>query len=158
MALAVAEQRRRRRHPGAHAAAEVGADARGHRGVAPVGVEAREVEPEPLGARPQVRVLQPALVGEQRVVHRPERALAARGLGGAGRRERARMRGPDGEVAERDAHRQRREPQLERGAERALVVAVHDARPRRVAGPADVIVRADGRDGRGRTGRPPDAG
>ena len=76
--------------------------------VAAVGVEAREVEPEPLRARPQVRVLEPALVGEQRVVHRPERALAAGRLGRAGRRERARMRAADGEVAERDAQRQRR--------------------------------------------------
>ena len=43
--------------------------------VAAVGVEARDVEAEPLRARPQVRILEPALVGEQRVVHRPERAL-----------------------------------------------------------------------------------
>ena len=94
-----------------------------------------------------MRVLQPALVGEQRVVHRPERVLAARGLRGAGRGERARMRGPDREVAERDADRERREAQLERGAERALVVAV-DEHDRAVAGAAHVIVRADGRDGR----------
>ena len=58
---------------------------RDHRVRAAVGVEAGDVEPEPFGALPQVRVLEPALVGEQRVVHRPERALQRGGLGGAGR-------------------------------------------------------------------------
>ena len=77
MQRAVVEQGRRGRDAGAHAGAEVGRDPRGHRGVAAVGVEAREVEAEPLGPRPQVRVLEPALVGEQRVVHLPEGALAA---------------------------------------------------------------------------------
>ena len=48
-----------------------------HRVGAAVGVEALDVEPELLGARPQVRVLEPALVGEQRVVHRPEARPAA---------------------------------------------------------------------------------
>ena len=68
-----------RRHAGAHAAAEAArARARRPRSRAPVGVEALDVEPEPLGARPQVRILEPALVGEQRVVHRPERALQRR--------------------------------------------------------------------------------
>ena len=55
----------------------------------------------------------------------------------------------DREVAERDAHGQRGEAQLERRAERALVVAVDDDQ-RRARRPADVVGRADGRDRRGR--------
>ena len=44
---------------------------------AAVGVEARDIEPEPLGALPQMRVLEAALVGEQRVVHLPEAPCSA---------------------------------------------------------------------------------
>jgi len=73
----VDEQRRSGHHPGTDAGAEVPADSRADRFGAPVGVERRGVEPEPLGARPQVRVVETALVGEQRVVHRPEGTLAA---------------------------------------------------------------------------------
>ena len=51
-------------------------------------VETLEIEPEPLCARPQVWVLEPCLVGEQRVVHLPEAALQRRRLGRAGRRPR----------------------------------------------------------------------
>src|SRR3954463_15755392 len=73
-------------HSGAHAGAEVGGDAALDRlgaagggeaggGAAParlggaVGVEAVAVEPQALGALPQLRVLEPSLVGEERVVH-----------------------------------------------------------------------------------------
>jgi len=48
---------------------------------APIDVEAGEIEPEPLGRLPQVRVLEPPLIGEERVVHRPEGALETRRLG-----------------------------------------------------------------------------
>ncbi len=115
---------------------------------AAVGVEPRDVEPQPRRARPQVRVLQPSLVGEQRVVHRPERVLERRRLRRAGGGERARMRRLDGEVAEGDPHRRARQDGLQRRAERALVVAVDDQHGRAL-GPADVVVRAGGRDGRG---------
>ncbi len=116
--------------------------------VAAVGVEARDVESEPLRARPQVRILEPALVGEQRLVHLPEGALPARRLGRAGRRERARMGAADGEVAEHDAQRQVAQAQLEGGAERALVVAVDDHQRPGVRA-ADVLPGPDGRERRG---------
>ena len=72
------EHRRRRDHAGADPRAEVALDAVAHRVAAAVGVKALEVEPELLGPAPQVRVLEPRLVGEQRVVHLPEAALAPR--------------------------------------------------------------------------------
>src|SRR5215204_3507080 len=53
--LDVEEQPRRRRAARAHAAAELRRDASGGRLAAPVGVEARAVEPEPLRAGPQMR-------------------------------------------------------------------------------------------------------
>ena len=82
---------------------EVALDALGHGVGAPVGLEALEVEAERLGARPQVRVLEAALVGEQRVVHLPERALARGRLGRARRGPGARVLGAHREVAEGDA-------------------------------------------------------
>ena len=59
--------------------------------------------PERLAARPQVRVLEAALVGVQRVGERPERALGGGRLGGVGERDGARVLGLQREVAERDA-------------------------------------------------------
>jgi hypothetical protein len=50
----------------------------------------------------------------------------------------------DGEVTERDAQRQRAQPHLDGGAERALVVAVDDRRGR-VRGSPDVVVGAERR-------------
>ena len=79
---------------GADAAAEVRRDAIGDALRPAVGVEALEVETEGLGARPQVRVLEPALVVEQRVVHRPEGALRGGRLGGVGGGLRPRVAGP----------------------------------------------------------------
>jgi hypothetical protein len=82
------DERRARRHAGAHRAAHVALDARLHLVAAPVGVEALEVEPELLGARPQVGVVDAALVGEQRVVEGPERTLQRGRLGRRGERGR----------------------------------------------------------------------
>src|SRR3954454_14274433 len=90
--LAAREERRRGRHPGAHAGPEVGGDAALDGLGAAVGIEARDVEPQPLRALPELRVLEAAGVGEQRVVHGPDRALGRRGLGG-------RCRGPGARVA-----------------------------------------------------------
>ena len=132
--LPLEEERRRRRHARAHAPAEVARAPVRRRRRAPVGVEAREVEPEPLGARPQVRVLEAALVGEQRVVHRPERVLARGRLGRAGGGQRPRVARAHREVAEGDAQRQPASRGLDRGAERALVVPVDDHQ-RGAAGP-----------------------
>ena len=76
--------------PAAHRLAHVAGDALGDRRIAPVGLEAVDVEPEALAARPQMRVVEAALVGVERVVERPERPLARRRLGGVrGRRARA---------------------------------------------------------------------
>src|SRR3954447_13260337 len=144
VALAGGEQRRRGGHPGAHAGPEVRGDAGFHRLRAAVGVEARDVEPEPLRTFPEVRVLEPPLVGEQRVVHGPEGALDGGGLGRGGRRPRARMARAHREVAEGDAQREPAQARLERGAERAFEVRVDDDE-RRVLGPPDVVCGPEGR-------------
>ena len=60
---------------------EVVSDAVTHRVRASVGLEALDVQTQALGACPQVRALKPAPVGEQRVVHLPERVLTRRRLG-----------------------------------------------------------------------------
>jgi hypothetical protein len=60
---------------------EVVSDAVTHRVRASVGLKALDVQAQALGACPQVRVLKPALVGEQRVVHLPERVLMRRRIG-----------------------------------------------------------------------------
>ena len=48
---------------------------------ASVGLAALDVQTQALGACPHVRALKPTLVGEQRVVHLPERVLTRRRLG-----------------------------------------------------------------------------
>ena len=142
VALAVGEQRRRGRHAGAHAAAEVGGDPLLDRLRAPVGVEARDVEPEALGALPQVRVLEAALVGEQRVVHRPERALRRRRLGRRGGR-----RGRAGGSRGRGSGGRRRAAAARAGAPRApRRTGTRSPRRRRPA----ALPPAPGRDRRGR--------
>ena len=127
----------------------------GDRVRAAVGVEAGEVEPEPLGARPQVRVLEAALVGEQGVVEGPERVLAARPPRPRRRRP-ARAGGSSarGSGGTRRAAPARAGAASTRGAERALVVAVDDhqrARPpapaRGRAGPIGAAGRSRGRSG-----------
>src|SRR3954454_7332889 len=77
-------ERRRARHAGPQALARVAGAAPGDGLRAPVGLEARHVEAQPLAARPQVGVVDVALVGEQRAGKRPERPL-----------ERTRLRGVD---------------------------------------------------------------
>ena len=71
------EERRRRRHP-CLTPPEVVSDAVTHRVRASVGLEALDVQTQAPGACPQERALKPALVGEQRVVHLPERVLTRR--------------------------------------------------------------------------------
>src|SRR4051794_17159015 len=129
---------------GAHSGAKVGGDAALDRPGAAVGVEAVDVEPPALGALPQLRVLEPSLVGEERVVHGPEGALRARRLRGGGGGPRARVARADGEVAERHAQRQPPQAVLERRAERALEVRVDDDE-RRVLRAADVVLGREGR-------------
>jgi hypothetical protein len=60
---------------------EVVSDAVTYRVRASVGLEALDAQTQALGACPRVRALKPALVGEQRVVHLPERVLRRRRLG-----------------------------------------------------------------------------
>src|SRR4051794_21144131 len=102
----------RRRGHGARAQrlADVTLDALGDGGVPAVGLEALEVEPERLAARPQVRVLEAPLVGVQRVAEGPERPLRGGRFGGVGQRDRADVLGPEGEVAERHPDREALQP------------------------------------------------
>ena len=115
-----------------------------HRLGAAVGVEARDVEPErsarahrcgsssrPWSANSASCIAQNAPAGRP---PRPRR-----------RRPGARVAGADREVPERDPQRQLAQPQLERRAERALVVAVDDHQARRLR-PPHVIGGADGRE------------
>ena len=84
----------------------------GGRRAAAVGLEALDVQARARAARPQVRVVEPALVGEQRVVQRPERALVARP-------PRRRARGPGPRVLARRAGKWRKTRRI--GAPEALV-------------------------------------
>ena len=102
---------------------------------APVGVEAVEVQPERPRPLPQVGILEPALVGEQQVVHLPEAALERRP-------PRPRTPPPTradgssgpGKCRNTQPQRARRRAAAQRGAVRALEVGVLDHQ-RRVAGP-----------------------
>ena len=69
-------------------------------GAAAVLIEAPHVEPQPLAQRPQVRVLEVALVGVDGVGERPERVLLGRRLGGVRERQRPRVAGLEREVAQ----------------------------------------------------------
>jgi hypothetical protein len=80
-------------------------------------------------------------------VHLPEAALEGCGLGGTGRRPRARMLGAHGEVPERDAQLQLAQPDVLQAAEVALEVGVLDDE-RSLGRPPDVVVGAERRDGR----------
>jgi hypothetical protein len=91
-----------------------------------------------------VRVLKPALIGEQRVVHLPERTLLGGRLGGTGGWMRTWMAGAHREVPEADTQVERVQACLERRAEGALIVAIDDAEE--TVAP-DVIVGADRRYG-----------
>src|SRR5689334_5552271 len=87
---------------GADARLEVAADAGGGDVGAAVGLEALEVEAELPSTLPEVRVVDAAPVGVERVDHLEEATLQAGGLGGGVQRRRARMLAGDGEVAEDD--------------------------------------------------------
>ena len=97
------EERRCAGCPGAQRVLDVALHPGGDRLAAPVGVEALDVEPQLLRAVPQVRVLQPTLVGVGGVDERPEGALSGGGLRGVGERERARVARLQREVAEDDS-------------------------------------------------------
>src|SRR3954469_5595704 len=84
------QQRRRARDPGAHPFAHIAPDPFGDALGAAIGLEADEVDPEPLAAFPQVGVVDATLVREQGVVERPEGVLERGGLGGERQRDRAR--------------------------------------------------------------------
>ena len=124
---------------------------------APIGVEALKVEPQLPGALPQVRILEPPLVGEQQVVHLPEATLERRPprprMPPPTRADGWSARGSDGTRAAASASRS---AEL-RGAIRALEVRVLDHQ-RRVIRPRDVVLGATARDGRRAAARSTRAG
>src|SRR5690349_21212391 len=142
------ERRGRGDDPRPDAGIEVPLDPGEDRLRAAVGVEALDVEAEGPRALPQVRIVEPPLVGVERVVHGPEGVLERRRLGGAGRRPRARVAGPDREVTEELAHARLAQADVEPRAEWALEVGVDDDEGR-VVGAADVVVLSGRRDPRG---------
>src|SRR6478672_5638052 len=130
VSLAKAVERRRGGGARAQGLADVLADLRGDLRVAAVALKAVDVEAELLAARPQVRVVDVALVGVQRVVEGPERALARGGLRGERQWHRALVLGAQREMAEGDAHVVAPLEVLGRDrAARAREVAVEDRDP-----------------------------
>ncbi len=122
-------------------------------GVPPVGLEPVQVDAQVAAPVPQVRILQPALVGHQRVVELPEPPLARGGLGGQRQDAGARVLGDHREVAEHAPDRQVADQEVRLGAVRALQVRVLDqqravarARGRRARRPGPA--RSRGRSGR----------
>ena len=115
--------------------------------------------PSVRGALPQVGILQPGLIGEQRVVHLPEAALARGCLGRAGRRPGPRMTGADREVAEHQPDRQVGQALVQGSAVGTLEVGVldqqHAGRPGRGRGrrPGRRDRRRAARSAHGRPGR-----
>ena len=106
--------------------------------------EPLDVEPELLGVANEILRLQLVLVGEEQVVHLPERALVGGGLARLGREL-----GGQVDVVQRQvapdvlqvavAGEQLADDGLGLPAERALEVAVLDDRDRRVVGPTRVV-------------------
>src|SRR3954454_12764949 len=92
------EERWSRRCPRAQRVLDVALDAGGDGSGAPVALEAVQVEAERLAAGPQVGVVEPALIGVDRVEEGPERALRGDRLGGVGQRDRSRVAGLEREV------------------------------------------------------------
>ena len=135
---AVHELRGRGRDPGPDAAAEVALDPFGGLVGAAVGFEAIEIEPEALGARPQVGVVQVTLILEQRVVHLPEAPLQARRMSRLGEHARPGVLGDHREVAEHPRDGEPLEDEMRRRAVGALQVGVLDHHRSRAA---DLIVR-----------------
>jgi len=102
------------------------ADAPGDGSGAAVGLEALEIQPEPLGAPPKVGIVDVAAVRIKRVDHLEEATLQAGGLGGRVQGRRARVLAGDREVAEDDRRLALADLQPGRGAVRATEVGVDD--------------------------------
>src|SRR3954452_21038674 len=148
---------RRRRRTGAQRVVDVAFHPLRDRVAAAVALEALEVEAERLAPRPQVRVLEPALVGVQAVGELPEPALAAGGLARVRERERARVLGLQREVAVGDADRRGPQTLVGERALRAGEVAVEEDE-RGCLRAADVIVRTRAGDrGAAQVGHPAEA-
>lgn len=135
------------RRGGSDAGADAGLEVAAHAGLdgdgAPVGLEALEIEPESLGALPEVRIIDVAAVLVERVDHREEAALQAGGLGSRVQGWRARALAGDREVTKDDRRLALADLQPGRGAVRAAQVGIDDQLGT-VAAP--VILRADWRD------------
>ena len=120
------EYRRRSGDAGANSGLEVAAHPGGDRVGATVGLEALEVEPEPLDPLPEVRVVDVAAVGVERVDQLEEATLQPRRLGRGVQRRRARVLAGDGEVAEDDRRPAPSDLGPGGGAVRAAEVGVDD--------------------------------
>jgi hypothetical protein len=152
---ASAEDRGGRGDPGPDAGFEVAPDARGDRVGAAVALEALEVEAERFGPLPEVRIVEMALVGVDRVDHLEESALGAGRLGGGMQRRRAGALAGKREVAERQPDRTGGDLDPFGGAMRTPEVGVED---RLLALAANVIAGAEGRDrGAGQVRQAPSA-
>src|SRR3954469_8603456 len=127
--------------PAAQRVADVALDPLGDLVAAPVRLEALEVDAERRAVRPEVGILEASLVGVERVGERPEAPLVGGRLGGVGERERPRVLGLQGEVAEGDPHGRLLQALVGQGALRAGVVAV-EQHEGRVGRAANVVVRA----------------
>src|SRR3954467_12367107 len=136
---------RRRGRTGAQRVVDVALHAPGDGVAAAVAVEALEVDPEPLAAGPEMRVLEAALVLVQGVGELPEPALDRGRLGRGRARERAGVLRLEREVAVRHADGRVLEPRVGERALRAGEVAVEQDE-RGAVGPADVVVRPERRD------------
>src|SRR4051794_1731961 len=141
------QEGRRARPPRPHPLAQVPRHPLGDRRGAAIGLEPGDVEAEPLAPLPQVRVVDPTLVGEDGIVERPERVLPRGGLRGVGQRDRARVARAQREVA-KDGRRAG-VPEADGGdrAARAAEVGVHDDELAGGRVAADVVVGPDRRDG-----------
>ena len=105
---------------------------------------APEIEPELVGEATDPLWREIVLVGEERVIHRPEGALRIRRLDRLGGQLRAAVHVVERQVAPDVAHvadlgEQLADAALRPTAVRALEVAVLDERHRRVRGPANVV-------------------
>jgi len=137
--------------PAAHAAHEVPAAPSRVGAVGELAREPLDVEPEGVGVRDEILVAQRVLVLEEPVVHLPEPALGAGGLGGLRRQLGVRMHVRQGEVAIDEAQALAHPPahlvhdRMRRAAVGTLVVAVLQQRDGCRHGAADVIaLRGDG--------------
>src|SRR6185312_3061039 len=113
---------------GPDSAAEIGLDAVGDLLRAAVCLEAVQIEAELPRPLPQMRVVEVALVLQQRVVHLPELPLEASRLGGGRQHPGAWVLRRDREVPEHARDRQLLEDQVRLRAVRALEVRVLDYR------------------------------